>query len=155
MRWRGALGGLAAVVVVVGVIAGLLGMLPWQGPGPYGADDAATDALADDPTAAVALGERLLTEVPLGSCVPADQVDLGPLEGTQAWERVCRSGLGPGTWTVDVEAPNHGPALTYGPLGPIASCVQDAAGGWRSSHPMRVDDAVHPCEDGYQFTGSG
>jgi hypothetical protein len=155
MRWREAAGGLAGVLVVVGVIAGMLGMLPWQGPGSYDADDAATDALESDPAAAVALGELLLTVVPPSTCLPSGEVDLGVLTETAAWVEVCRWGSERFGWILTVVAPGGSPTLAYGAPGDMNRCVQDLDGGWRSSHPPRAEARTRPCEDGYRFTGSG
>ena len=98
-------------------------------------------AIESDIVASDSVGERILDTVDRGSCVPAGNIDLGPLAGAGAWSRVCVMGTPDGSFQqAGVNGGSDGLHLTYGD-GPPAqpySCFPDHPGPMVGVVPVRA-----------------
>ena len=104
-------------------------------------------AIESDMVASDNVGERILNTVDRGSCVPAGNIDLGPLTGAGAWTRVCVMGTPDGSFQqAGIDGGSDGLHLTWrraaGPAlqllpehpGPMVGVVHRA---WRPSAMCR------------------
>ena len=101
------------------------------------------------------VGERILNTVDRGSCVPAGNIDLGPLTGAGPWTRVCVMGTPDGSFQqAGVDGGSDGLHLTYGDEPPAQphSCSRHIQGRWWEWYV--APGAPRPCEDGFTFQGA-
>lgn len=127
--------------------------MTWTVP-PDDIDIGPASALVANPVDAERLGSRLLDAVPVGSCVPADRLDLGALATQGDWVSVCRwSGTQSPAGGVIIRSAQDLPNLAYSEETPPSPdiCFRRIVGNWWSFYSG--NGLAEPCSPSFTFQG--
>ncbi|MGZ6800980.1 MAG: hypothetical protein ACXVGR_14330 [Mycobacteriaceae bacterium] len=146
--WIGRL--MSAVVVTAACVLGA--WLTWT------PEPALFVGLRQQQAAANAVAENALAGTPRGTCRPASNGQLGPLDGFGPWSEVCAyAAPNLSAQGVNLKRPigSDAPALVYVVAGGAGSgCIRHISGNWWALR-SRSADPSHPCPRQYTYIPAG